>query len=214
MTRLRVPKPPSPFPTANILRLSAGTPLHRTHSSSLRPAQFNPCIGQPTRFAPFRAPAGHCVPSLYAASTREAAAFESIFHDIQPKARRKTVALSVVESRTVSEITSRRELRLAQLFAPDLKAWGVARNRIIDTPKSAYGDTAAWARAIHSAHTNLDGLVWTSRQCDPDLCLVLFGDRIDEAVFEVLWSHQVGLDPALLLELRDYGLRAGIAIVS
>lgn len=214
MSRLRIPAPPSPFPPVTLSPIAAGATLHRTHAASLRPAQFNPCLGQATRFAPVHDTGGACVPTLYAAATREAAAFESIFHDIEPKARFKTVPLARVEARTVSEIVPRRDLALARLFAPDLKAWGVARGRLIDTPKSTYGATALWARAIHAAHAQVDGLVWTSRQCDPDLCLILFGDRIGEADFEVADSRQVGGDPELLLQLRGYGARAGIAIVA
>ena len=122
--------------------------------------------------------------------------------------------LRSLETRTVSEIAPRRALSLAQLFAPDLKAWGVPRNRLIDTPKATYGDTVAWAKTIHTAHSGVDGLAWTSRQCDPDLCLLLFGDRVAAAEFNVVQSREVAVDPGLLLELRAFGRRAGITIVS
>jgi RES domain len=214
MTRRRIAAPPSPIPPVNLITIAAGTPLHRTHSHSLRAAQFNPCLGQATRFAPFSDDRGACVPSLYAASSREAAAFESIFHDIEPRARFKTVPLHMVEARQVSVISPRRDLALVKLFAPDLKAWKITRGRLIDTPKSTYAETALWAKAIHLAHRRVDGLVWTSRQCDPHLCVLLYGDRVNEEDFEVPESRHVGSDPALLLELRAYGARAGITIVS
>jgi hypothetical protein len=214
LSRPRIPAPSSPFPSITTLPVAAGTPVYRIHSTSLRPAEFNPCRGQPSRFAPLRTAAGECIPSLYAAETRQAAAFESVFHDIKPAARFKTVPFSLLESRTVSEIVPRRGLHLVQLFAPDLKAWGIPRNRLIDTPKSTYRDTAAWAEAIHGAHLAVDGLVWTSRQCDPDICLVLFGDRISASEFDIVESRRVAGDAALLLELRAYGARAGITILS
>jgi hypothetical protein len=154
------------------------------------------------------------VTSLYAASTREAAAFESIFHDILATARFKTIRLEAVESRSISEIAPRRDLALAQLFTPDLKAWGVPRNRLIDTPKSAYGKTVRWAEALHAAHGHVDGMVWTSKQCDPEICMLLFGDRSGESDFDVLESRGVADGPALLLEIRGFGARAGITIVS
>jgi hypothetical protein len=116
--------PPSPFPSINTQTITKGTILHRTHGSGFRPAQFNPCMGQPTRFASFTDAAGACVPTLYAATSREAAAFESIFHDIEPAAAFKTVRLDVVESRSVSRIAPKRDLLVAGLFAPDLKACG------------------------------------------------------------------------------------------
>jgi RES domain len=209
----RVPLPPSPFPRINTQTVTKGATLHRTHASSFRPAQFNPCKGQPTRFAPFADAAGACVPTLYAATSREAAAFESIFHDIEPSATFKTIRLSVVESRRVSGIAPKRDLLVARMFAPDLKAWGLSRGELIETPKSTYGQTVLWAEAIHRARPDLDGLIWTSRQCDPEQCIVLFEDRVGEADFDVHDCIDVSADASLLLELRNFGQRAGITIV-
>ena len=209
-----IPLPPSPFPNINTRTVAKGAILHRTHVSRFRPAQFNPCKGQPTRFAPFNNAAGACVPTLYAATTREAAAFESIFHDVEPTASFKTMRLDVVESRSVTRISPKRDLLLAGLFAPDLKAWGLSRGELIETPKSTYRQTVLWAQAIHRARSDLDGLIWTSRQCDPDQCLVLFEDRISEASFDTHDCIDVSADAGLLLEIRKFGRRAGIIIIS
>jgi hypothetical protein len=214
LTPSSLPRPPSPFPSINPHPVKAGTVLHRTHSRAFRPAQFNPCLGQPTRFAPFTDATGACVSTLYAATSREAAAFESIFHDIEASAAFKTVRLDVVTARSVSRVAPKRDLRLASLFTPDLKAWGLQRAELIDTPKSTYDQTVLWAQAIHGAHANIDGLIWTSRQCDPELCMILFQDRISEEQFDVLERLDVGNNAALLLELRGFGRRAGIDIVS
>lgn len=214
MSASSLPLPPSPFPSINTHTAAKGTVLHRTHSGGFRAAEFNPCKGQPTRFAPFTNATGGCVPTLYAATSREAAAFESIFHDIEPKAIFKTVRLDVVESRRVSRVAPKRDLLLAGLFAPDLKAWGVSRTELIETPKSTYGQTVSWAQAIHAARSDLDGLIWTSRRCDPDQCIILFEDRVGEADFEVHDCIDVGADADLLLEIRAFGKRAGITIIS
>lgn len=214
MSVVSVPAPPSPFPSINTQTIAKGTILHRTHGSSFRPAQFNPGLGQPTRFAPFTDAVGACVPTLYAATSREAAAFESIFHDIEPTARFKTIRLDVVELRSVSRISPNRDLLVAGLFAPDLKAWGLSRGELIETPKSTYDRTVLWAQAIHHARPDIDGLIWTSRQCDPDQCMILFEDRVGEADFKVQDSVEVGADAGLLLELRGFGQRAGITIIS
>jgi hypothetical protein len=154
------------------------------------------------------------VPTLYAATTREAAAFESIFHDIEADTAFKTVPLNVVQARSVSRFAPRRDVRLAGLFTPDLKAWGIGRADLIDTSRDTYDQTVAWARAIHAAHSNLDGLIWTSRQCDPERCVIMFGDRIAEDAFDILERLEVATNAALLLELRGFGERAGIVIVS
>lgn len=214
MSASAVSPPPSPFPDINTQTITKGTVLHRTHSAGFRSAQFNPCMGQPTRFAPFNDAAGACVPTLYAATSREAAAFESIFHDIEPAAAFKTVRLDVVETRSVSRIAPKRDLLLAGLFTPDLKAWGLRRGELIDTPKSTYGQTVLWAQAIHRARPDIDGLIWTSRQCDPDRCVILFEDRIRETDLDTLDCIAVGADAGLLLEIRAFGQRAGITIIS
>lgn len=140
--------------------------------------------------------------------------FESIFHDIEPAAAFKTVRLAVVEARTVSVIAPKRDLRLASLFAPDLKARKLSRTDLIETPKSTYGETVLWAEAIHRARADIDGLIWTSRQCDPEQCMILFEDRMTEDRLDVVQSIDAGTDVGLLLELRDYGRRAGITIIS
>ncbi len=211
---MTLPAPPAPFPPINVHLLPAGTVLHRNHASSFAPDRFNPCLGQASRFAPFHDRDGACVPTLYAATSREAAAFETAFHDIEPDAAFKTARLEVVAARSASVLAVARSLRLAALFAPDLKAWGLRRADLIDTPQSAYGQTVLWAQAIHAAAADIDGLVWTSRHCDPDRCVVLFGDRISPGTITVRERRDVGADADLLLELRGYGRRAGIVIIS
>lgn len=214
MTTPVLPRPPTPFPNCNRSRLAAGTTLHRNHAGGFRPAQFNPGVGQSSRFAPFLDASGRTVPTLYAATTREAAAYETIFHDIDPAAAFKTVRQDAVEARAASVIAPRRDLVLASLFTPDLAGWGLRRTDLIQTPKSTYDQTVLWAQAIHAAHPDLDGLIWTSVRCDPELALVLFGDRVGESDLEARERINTAADAALLLELRAYGQRAGIMIVS
>lgn len=214
MTSAIVPPPPSPFPKINQRTVKAGTELHRNHLSSFGATQFNPCMGQATRFAPFRDSNGQCVPTLYAATSREAAAFESVFHDIDPAAPFKTVLLSTIERRSVSIVAPKRDLVLAGLFAPDLKVWGLSRTDLIETPKSSYADTVSWAQALHGAAPDIDGLVWTSRQCDPEQCVILFEDRVPEDDLDIEECVAIASNAGLLLELRDYGQRAGITIIS
>jgi len=209
-----LPRPPTPFPPVNANILSRGFVIHRNHSSIFRPAEFNPCRGAPARFSPVHDSAGNCVPTLYGATTREAAAFETIFHGKSARPGFNTVSRRDIEMRAVSQIASKRDLRLAPLFAPDLAAWGLQRTDIIDTPELTYGQTVRWAEAIHAADATLDGLVWTSRQCDPERCFVMFGDRMTEPDFEVLDRQDVAGDPDLMRELGLYGLRAGITIIN
>jgi hypothetical protein len=212
VTRARVPAPPAVLKAATLHPLPTGTKLHRTHFGDFAATAFNPCQGQPTRFAPISV-AGNCVPSLYAATNREAAVFETIFHDIKPRARFKTVARDVVEARTVSVIQTRRETRFVPLFSQFLLKWNLERKDLIDTPKSTYAETAAWASALHAAHPDADGLIWTAKRADSEKCVVFFGDRVGPDDFEKLESLDVADTPHLMAEIRLYGRGADITIV-
>jgi hypothetical protein len=214
LTAYFVPQPPTLFPSINQFVLKAGTTLHRTHGRTYRPNQFNPCKGDDTRFSPIWDAAGICIPTLYAATSKQAAVFESIFHDIEPSALFKTIRLEIIERRAVSELAPARDLTLAGLFAPDLKSWGLQRTDLIDTPKSTYKQTVLWAQAVHACRSDIDGLIWTSRQCDPDMCVVLFEDRLAEPDLHALSTQNVVGAPLLMREIRDFGARAGITIVT
>lgn len=172
---------------------------------------FNPGFGH-SRFAPFQDLDGIQVPTAYAGSTFACAAFEYVFHDIDPTASFKTVPISTLAKIGVSSLSLRRPLKLAALFEIDLNRLGVTRGQLIDTPPSTYIETVGWARAIHASSDAVDGIVWTSRKCDPDLALMLFGDRVGASDLELLASSQLTDNPAHLAKVRDLGLRAGITI--
>ena len=194
--------------------MSPGRILHRNHDGAFSANEFNPGKGQPSRFAPFAGSDGTIVPTLYAATSREAAVHETLFHDIEAKDPAKVIRRSVVDCRTASRVSPKRSLRLASLFTPDLMRWGVTRDQLIDTPKTAYAQTVLWARALHAADPALDGLIWTSRRCDPALCLLLFGDRLAAADLDVLDCLAVRHDAALVTEIHDFARRAGITIIT
>lgn len=210
-----LPRPPAKLPRINIYTLSTGQVLHRNHNGAFAASAFNPGRGQPSRFAPFTAAATSlAVATLYAATSREAAVHETPFHDIKAAEPLKVIRKAIVETRIASTVSPRRDLRLAALFTPDLMLWGITRGQLIDTPKTSYAETALWAQALHAADPTIDGLVWTSRRCDPDLCVVLFGDRLASTDLDVLESLTIAGDDALITELRDFGRRAGITILT
>ncbi|WP_051334034.1 RES family NAD+ phosphorylase [Mesorhizobium sp. WSM3224] len=190
--------------------LPAGTELHRVHSKGRRAHEFNPGFGS-SRFAPFTS-AGQQVPTMYAATAFGCAAYESVFHDIDPSAAFKTVPMSKVGELTGSRIAIDRDLKLARLFEPDLNKWGITRQSLIDTPPSSYLSTRAWAQAIHDADPALDGMIWTSRRFDEEKCLILFGTRVDEASIDVLSSDDFASAPDLLDRLVELGRLSGIVL--
>jgi hypothetical protein len=204
--------PPSPFPDINRTTLPAGTELHRVHASDFAGNSFNPCRGRLSRFAPLRRPDGTCVATAYAASTLECAVHETVFHEIQHDAPKKSIGFHVVENLTHAMLRLRRPLVLACLFEPDLNKWGLTRLSLIDTFAADYPDTAKWALAIRDQHRDADGLVWTSRRCDPERAYVLFGDSVGSDDLEIVSTERIAESNALLRQIRDFAQRAGILI--
>lgn len=207
-----VPSPPADHLAPNTAVLPSGSLVHRIHLSRFGGAAFNPCLGRPTRFAPITDAQGRCVPSLYAATTREAAIFETVFHDVPVNAAFKTVPLADVVARSHSLLATRRPLLLAQLRAPDLAKWGMTHRELVSAPASAYESTALWAQALHHRFPDLDGLAWTSNRCDPDSAMLLYGDRVEAGALERLSTTSVAGDESLLAAVREAGARAGTVL--
>lgn len=211
---MTVPDPPDPLdPTPAPYELSVGTRLHRVHVIRFDGNSFNPCRGDPTRFAPFyRRDDGACVPTLYAATTFDAAAYETVFHDIDPRTRFKTIRREALVSRAHSILEVARPLRLARFFRPDMMAWKVDAAEVVGAPAAAFATTARWAAGVHAADPALEGIVWTSNRCDPDCCVVLFGDRVEPDALHVRQRRQVH-DESLMRDFRAAAGRAAITIV-
>lgn len=173
---------------------------------------FNPCQGSPTRFAPISDKNGDCVPSLYAGSTFDCACYETVFHDVPPSAKLKTVPKQNVTTRSHTTLKPGRSLTLANLRAVDLKKWSISRQGLIASSPKLYLQTARWAEHIHRQFPTVDGLCWTSNQCDPDTAYLFFGDRVSEADLVVVTTRDGLHDPSFLADVRSAGLRGGIRI--
>lgn len=204
--------PPAALAGPNIVTLPAGALVERVHDRRYGAAQFNPCKGAPTRFAPIRDAHGECVPSLYAAGTVEAAIHETVFHDVPVGAGRATVPAGLVRTRAHSGLEVLRGLRLASLRAPDLRRWRVSRNSLIGAPPRLYPETASWAAAIHQRFPEVEGLVWTSSRCDPESAWLFFGDRSGPEDFRVAATRDGRGDASFLADVREAGRRCGIGI--
>lgn len=145
-----LPPPPEVLAKPNVVEYPPHKPLHRVHKRELGASEFNPCKGPKTRFAPLRDDQGHCIPSLYAGESLEAAIHETVFHDIPVESDdRKTVPRCDFESKEHSALLSRRPLRLASLRAPDLRMWQIHRASLIDSLPNQYERTVLWAKAVH-----------------------------------------------------------------
>jgi len=206
------PSPPDPFPPFNTIVLKAALELYRFHDPAFEGGAYNPCKGGPTRFAPLALPSGDCLPTLYAATTLEAAAWESLFHEVPHAVGPKSVRLSKVTSRTLSILKLKQDLVVAPLNAPDLHRIGLAKADLIETPPTAYAKTARWAEAIHRGGPSVAGLKWTSRRCDPEQAFVFFEDRAPSSAWRVLERIDVATAPDLIEEIRALGRRAEITL--
>ncbi len=209
---MSIRRPPARLAGPNIVILPADALVHRVHARNYGADHFNPCQGAPTRFAPVHDAEGNCVPSLYAADTLKAAVYETIFHDIPVTARRRTVPRTLVQSRAHGQLQIRRGLQLASLRGPDLRQWRISRNSLITTSPSLYRDTALWAAAIHHQFPDVEGLLWTSNQCDPDTAYLFFGDRVAAEDFNLVQARDGMVDPSFLADVRQTGRRSGISI--
>jgi len=117
----------------NYVTLRQGILIERVHNSNFAANAFNPCKGNPTRFAPIHDSSGACVPSLYAGDSFEAAVFETIFHDVIASIRRKKVPQKKVNDCSQGRLEVLRDLKLVSLREPDLKAWRINRNQLISS---------------------------------------------------------------------------------
>ena len=205
--------PPAALARGNLQLLAQGTLLHRLHDRTYAATSFNPGTGPSrSRFAPIKSATGLAIPTLYAAQTFECAAHETVFHDIVHDQPLKSVPLSRLEPVIHSVVETQRDLAMVQLFEPDLNAWGLTRHDLIDTLPSHYAVTARWAEAIHAAHPDADGMVWTSRRCDPGTAYLLFGDRLAFGSIKPMSSSALTGTDAELLAVIGFGRRAGIGI--
>jgi hypothetical protein len=207
-----IPGPPTTFPAINRIELPLATDLHRIHNSSFNGNSFNPCRGRPSRFAPLVRSDGTCIPTMYAATNLECAAHETVFHEIQHDAKYKSIGYREIENLDYSIVRPRRDLVLATLFEPDLNRWGLTRRQLIDTFAADYEATAKWAIALHDNFSDIDGLVWTSRRCDPERAYLLFGDRLPVHLIDPVQRARISETNDLLLQIRGFADRANILI--
>ena len=165
----------------------AGQILFRVHPATFSPTGFNPSTHGNARFSPISNHSGMIVPTLYAGSTLDCALMETVFHDVPFVPGLKTLSKAThVAGRVYSTLLPTRELILLDLTAIALRKLGTPRSELIDTPASHYPATRQWAVALHRQNPEAEGLIWTSRQDDASLAVMLFGDRIQGSVLEPL----------------------------
>ena len=157
----------------------AGAAMYRVHETIYAADQFNPSPKGNARFSPIRDPSGSVIPTLYAATTPRGALMESVFRDIPYRAGFKNVDAKRLESKLCSTLRFRTNFHLLDLSRVALRGLGIQPRQLIDTTKDHYPVTRTWAEQVYAAHPELQGFLWSSRQDDRALAVVLFGSRVE-----------------------------------
>jgi hypothetical protein len=204
--------------------IPAGTLLTRFRGIAVPPASahppnsFNPNTDKNwtiatdgARFNPFPDTAGKNVPTIYAATTYEAAALESVFHQV-PHIQTPEIMRSQVETWEYFALRTLRDLRVARLTNPQLRQLKVTgrteslrEDELIHSPPSQYPATRTWAKHLHDHLPGLDGLTWRPRLAGEGEAYVLFGDRCGAGDFVV------GSPPTRLTSATEYGKIKAVA---
>ena len=71
------------------------------------------------------------------------------------------------------------DFQLLDLSKVALRGLGIPPRQLIDTTKAHYPATRGWAEQVYAAHPHVQGFLWSSRQDDRALAVVLFGSRVN-----------------------------------
>ena len=183
----------------------AGATMYRVHETIFAVDQFNPSPRGNARFSPIHDPSGNVIPTLYAATTPRGALMESVFRDVPYRAGFKNVDPKRLEGRVCSTLLCEKDFQLLDLSKVALRGIGIQPRQLIDTTKAHYPVTRQWAEQVYAAFPHLQGFLWSSRQDDRALAVVLFGSRVRaSALFDGKLSRPLirkGVPEDFVLEL-------------
>ncbi|MGZ5120891.1 MAG: RES family NAD+ phosphorylase [Burkholderiales bacterium] len=156
----------------------SGQTMYRVHEATYAVDQFNPSPKGNARFSPILDPSGNVIPTLYAATTPRGALMESVFRDVPYRTGFKHVDAKRLEGRACSTLLFQTDFQLLDLSKVALRGLGIPPRQLIDTTKAHYPATRGWAEQVYAAHPHIQGFLWSSRQDDRALAVVLFGSRV------------------------------------
>ncbi len=207
-----------PKPHANLdvttCKLHKADVMHRVHQEKFAADQFNSMAVGNARFSPISDEKGATVPTIYAATTFDGAAMETVFHDVPFEPGFKPVDKVKLKHQSHSTIQVTSDLLLADLGTVALRKLGVAKTELIESDKNQYPDTRKWAEAIHAQRKDIQGMSWMSRQDDRSRAVVLFGDRIKAGVLQQTGASRSLLgDPLAHEEVLALARSIGVIVV-
>jgi hypothetical protein len=119
------------------------------------------------------------IPTLYAATSPRGALMESVFRDVPYRAGFKNVDPKRLQGRACSTLRFQKDFQLLDLSKVALRGIGIQPLQLIDTTKAHYPVTRLWAEQVYESFTRLQGFLWSSRQDDRALAVLLFGSRVE-----------------------------------
>lgn len=208
-----LPEPPDPAKLDPLItHWPADEPLIRVHSREFTATAFNPGHGR-GRFHPFSDTAGRIVPVLYAANSIDGALAETVFRAVPLAGPLRAILRRNLSRQAFSRLLPRSALTLIDLRGHGLRRIRLKRNQLLETEADDYARTARWAKALHAARPEAQGLIWISRQFDTSAVMVLFGDRVSDSSLE---AHEppTPLDRGTgLAQVRNSAEQAGIVVL-
>ena len=191
--------------------LPASTTLHRVHLENYDGNAFNPCRGPEARFTHLRDRNGRCIPTSYASTTLDGAAYEVVFRGIPGKFQ--SIPRQSLDDRVISALETGVDLELVPLFSPELMGWGIDPTEFFKPSDTAYGDCRTLGFRAWRDNPRAHGLIWTSVQDSGAHAILLFGDRLNPSNLVVTSTRSVRTDPTALGDLETAGRRAGWTVV-
>ena len=156
----------------------SGQTMYRVHDAIYAVDQFNPSPKGNARFSPILDSSGKVIPTLYAATTPRGALMESVFRDVPYRTGFKHVDAKRLEDKMCSTVVFQTNFLFLDLSKVALRGLGIPPRQLIDTTKAHYPATRGWAEQVYAAHPHIQGLLWSSRQDDRALAVMLFGNRV------------------------------------
>lgn len=157
------------------------------------------------RFSPIRDSAGRIVPTLDAGTSPAVALMETVLHDAPWPSSGFILTLppSTKELREMACLVNVEPLQLADFSSLNLRRLGLKKSQVIESDKTHYPASRDIAEWVYAHRPDLQGIVWSSRQDDRDLAMVLFQPRIQANALHVCNEGENIADGLALDELVD-----------
>lgn len=196
---MTAPRPPADLAgrTPLTVTLAPGTELHRFYPAGLDPIYFDR-----SRSGRLNAPDGR-YGVLYAAARPEGAFAETFLRT----PGRTLLAPELVAAKGQARLRTLQPLTLVQLHGPGLARLGATAE--VTHGGLPYAAPQAWSAALHDHPAHADGLAYTARHDDAEVCYAIFEraaaavvidaaeEDLDREEFYLLAEHYgVGLAPA------------------